>query len=43
VHSAGTPADLAVLSVDPFGLDPAGLHTVGTDLTVVGGRVVFER
>ncbi|MDN4612418.1 amidohydrolase family protein [Arthrobacter burdickii] len=40
---AGTPADLAVLSAAPFGLDPAGPRTVGADLTVVGGRVVFER
>ncbi|MHA7280437.1 hypothetical protein ACX80H_11860 [Arthrobacter sp. MDT2-2] len=43
MDSAGTPADLAVLSVDPSGLNPAGLHMVGTDLIVVGGRVVFER
>ncbi|GAA1635646.1 amidohydrolase [Georgenia ruanii] len=36
----GRLADLVVLSTDPFALDPADLHTVGTDLTLVGGRAV---
>ncbi|KAE8764912.1 amidohydrolase [Georgenia thermotolerans] len=36
----GRLADLVVLSTDPFELDPADLHTVGTDLTLVGGRAV---
>ncbi|WP_247828366.1 amidohydrolase [Arthrobacter antioxidans] len=40
---AGLPADLAVLTVDPFGVDASDLHTVAVDLTIVGGRVVFER
>jgi predicted amidohydrolase YtcJ len=36
----GRLADLVVLSTDPFELAPQDLHTVGTDLTLVGGRVV---
>ncbi|MBG6224268.1 putative amidohydrolase YtcJ [Arthrobacter sp. CAN_A2] len=40
---AGLPADLAVLGVDPFAVDASELHTVAVDLTVAGGRVVFER
>ncbi|WP_434992002.1 amidohydrolase [Arthrobacter sp. Ld5] len=39
----GLPADLAVLTVDPFGIDAADLHAVGVDVTIAGGRVVFER
>ncbi|TYC98873.1 amidohydrolase [Arthrobacter echini] len=39
----GAPADLAVLSVDPFALQDADLHAVRVDLTLAGGRVVFER
>ena len=40
--AVGAVADLVVASVDPFGLDPADLHEVGTDLTFVGGRLVHE-
>ncbi|PPB49727.1 amidohydrolase [Arthrobacter pityocampae] len=40
---AGLPADLAVLTVDPFALEASELHTVAVDLTVAGGHVVFER
>ncbi|WP_394249647.1 amidohydrolase [Arthrobacter pityocampae] len=40
---AGLPADLAVLTVDSFALEASELHTVAVDLTVAGGRVVFER
>ncbi|GLB65776.1 amidohydrolase [Arthrobacter mangrovi] len=36
----GRAADLVVLDVDPFRLDPADLHTVGTALTMANGRVV---
>lgn len=39
----GAPADLAVLSADPFGPDGPALHRLRADLTIVGGRVVFER
>ncbi|MET1154764.1 amidohydrolase family protein [Arthrobacter sp.] len=39
----GAPADLVVLSVDPFSLPAAELHTVGTDMTFVAGEPVFER
>ena len=40
---AGLPADLAVLAVDPFDVAAAELHAVAVDLTIAGGRVVFER
>ncbi len=43
VIRSGAPADLAVLCVDPFTLEDAELHGVQVDLTVAGGRVVFER
>ncbi|WDF34110.1 amidohydrolase family protein [Arthrobacter agilis] len=39
----GAPADVAVLSTDPFGVPAAALHATRVDLTVVCGRVVFER
>ncbi|EMY32888.1 hypothetical protein D477_017729 [Arthrobacter crystallopoietes BAB-32] len=39
----GKAADLVVLDTDPFRLDPAELHTVGTDLAMVDGRVVHSR
>ncbi|GAB3520270.1 amidohydrolase [Arthrobacter monumenti] len=39
----GMLADIAVMSTDPFELDAAELHTVGTDLTMVGGQVVHDR
>ena len=39
----GAPADLAVLTLDPFSLPPEELHTVGTDMTLVAGQPVFER
>lgn len=39
----GAPADLAVLSTDPFDPGAPPLHAVRADLTVVDGRVVFER
>ncbi|BBE21964.1 amidohydrolase [Arthrobacter sp. MN05-02] len=40
---AGAPADLAVLSANPFELAVTGLHGMAVDLTLVDGRVVFER
>ena len=39
----GKLADVIVLSADPFGVPPAELHKCRVELTVFGGRVVFER
>lgn len=39
----GKLADLAVLDRDPRAVPPAELHTLRADLTVIGGRVAFER
>ncbi|WP_205881093.1 amidohydrolase family protein [Leucobacter insecticola] len=39
----GKVADLAVLAADPFEVGAAGLPSVEVDLTVLDGRVVFER
>ncbi len=39
----GMLADLAILTVDPFVLQPEDLHTVTVDMTIVGGKVRFER
>lgn len=39
----GMLADLAVLTMDPFEMHPANLHTITVDLTLVAGQVVFER
>lgn len=39
----GAPADLAVLTADPFNLPAAELHTVSTELTMVAGEPVFQR
>jgi predicted amidohydrolase YtcJ len=39
----GKLADLAVLSADPLTVDEASIAAIVADLTVVGGRVVFER
>ena len=36
-------ADLIVLPRDPFALKPADLMNVTVDITIVGGRVVYER
>lgn len=38
----GELADIAVTTVDPFGLPPERLFEVATALTVVAGEVVFE-
>ncbi len=40
---AGFLADLAVLAVDPFTVEPTALKDVQVDLTIVGGRIVFRR
>ena len=39
----GKLADFVLLAEDPFAVAPDRLHEVGVDLTVVGGRVVFDR
>ncbi|HSR42773.1 MAG TPA: amidohydrolase family protein, partial [Longimicrobiales bacterium] len=39
----GFLADLAVLEADPFAVEPTALKDVAVDMTIVGGRVVFER
>jgi predicted amidohydrolase YtcJ len=36
-------ADLIVLQRDPFKLKPADLMNLAVDITIVGGRVVYER
>jgi predicted amidohydrolase YtcJ len=43
VIAPGYLADLAVLDRDPFEIPPSELKDVRVLLTVVGGRVVFER
>jgi hypothetical protein len=40
---AGRLADLVVFGADLFGAEPRRILTTPVDLTVVGGRVVFER
>lgn len=39
----GKLADLAVLSADPLTVEASRIPAIGADLTVVGGRVVYER
>ena len=39
----GQWADLAVLSDDPVAVDPEELSRIRVDMTVVGGKIVFER
>jgi predicted amidohydrolase YtcJ len=39
----GRLADLIVLPRDPMGLKPAEVMNLPVDITIVGGRVVFER
>lgn len=39
----GRLADLIVLARDPFSLEPAELMNLAVDMTIVGGRVVYER
>jgi predicted amidohydrolase YtcJ len=41
--SPGKWADLAVLSDDPVAADPETLGAIRVDMTVVGGKIVFER
>jgi predicted amidohydrolase YtcJ len=39
----GKWADLAVLSEDPTAVEPEALSAIRVDMTVVGGKIVFER
>lgn len=39
----GKLADIVVLSDDIFAIDPVKIESVKVDVTIVGGRVVFER
>lgn len=39
----GMLADLAILSGNPLGPEPEALREMQVDMTIVGGRVVFER
>ena len=39
----GMLADLAVLSADPFKINPADLHAVKSELTMIEGQVVWEK
>jgi predicted amidohydrolase YtcJ len=40
---AGQWADIAVLSADPTAVEPEALAAIRVDMTVVGGKIVFER
>jgi predicted amidohydrolase YtcJ len=39
----GCAADLIVLPREPFSLKPADLMNLAVDITIIGGRVVYER
>jgi predicted amidohydrolase YtcJ len=39
----GKLADLAVLSGDIFAIDPEEIKEIKTDITIVGGQIVFQR
>ena len=41
--SPGKLADIIVLGADPFAVEPAALRDLVVDMTIVGGKVVFER
>ena len=43
VIEQGRLADLVVLPADPAKLDPAALRTLAVDMTIVGGRTIYER
>lgn len=38
----GKDADLVVLAPDPFSIEPDALPSVGVELTVLGGRIVYQ-
>ncbi|HEY3228023.1 MAG TPA: amidohydrolase [Roseiflexaceae bacterium] len=39
----GMLADLAILSADPFKIDPSDLHTIQAEATMIEGEVIWER
>jgi predicted amidohydrolase YtcJ len=39
----GMLADIAVLSQDPFKIEPGNLHAIQADMTILEGEVVWER
>ena len=39
----GKLADLAVLSADPFAVEPEALKDVSVDHTILGGKIVYSR
>ena len=39
----GKLADVAVLSDDPFVTSPASLRDIAVELTIMGGKITFER
>jgi predicted amidohydrolase YtcJ len=41
--AVGKLADLVVLSRDLFAADPLTVHAIEVDMTLVGGKVVYER
>ena len=41
--TVGKLADLVVLSRNLFATDPLAIHAIDVDMTLIGGRVVFER
>ena len=41
--SAGKLADLVMLSGDPFGVAPEAIRDLKVAMTIVGGKVVYER
>jgi predicted amidohydrolase YtcJ len=41
--SPGKLADIVVLGADPFAMEPSALRDLVVDMTIVGGKVVFER
>jgi predicted amidohydrolase YtcJ len=41
--AAGMWADLAVLSGDPLAVEPDALPQLSVDVTIVGGRIAYER
>jgi hypothetical protein len=41
--TAGTLADLALLSEDLTSVEPARIKDLQVEMTIVGGRVVYER
>jgi predicted amidohydrolase YtcJ len=41
--AVGKDADLVVLSADPFAIEPDQLLEVRVELTMVGGRIVYQR